>query len=283
MAVIHPGWSDNSQRPGHLAYPIPCGDNAAVTHFGFPNLFANSDGHFLLPGDHPAPEGKFGQVDAKHSGLLEPSYAFSRLMIPFSGDGSEAIYVSDASSEEGDTGIKTVELKLWRLPATAESGKTTLTATLVARGYRLFSDEVTSLDYEGQAHPLPFCMNIKEGSWPVLAADYPELQNRETHKRFDGQNIRFLPPKNMHTGRQKASHIVFPRYTPGAATTLTPLSAKEALARIKDASYQVQYNMDERKFEKILQNLIALPKYELLYSDRDEAVRAIDGLIRDEV
>ena len=169
------------------------------------------------------------------------------------------------------------------LPATAESGKTTLTATLVARGYRLFSDEVTSLDYEGQAHPLPFCMNIKEGSWPVLAADYPELQNRETHKRFDGQNIRFLPPKNMHTGRQKASHIVFPRYTPGAATTLTPLSAKEALARIKDASYQVQYNMDERKFEKILQNLIALPKYELLYSDRDEAVRAIDGLIRDEV
>ncbi len=168
------------------------------------------------------------------------------------------------------------------LPATAESGKTTLTATLVARGWRLFSDEVTSLDYEGLVHPLPFCMNIKEGSWPILSGDYPHLMEREVHKRFDGQSIRFLPPANMSAGRQKASHIVFPRYTPGAQTTLTPLTAKDALARIKEASYQVQYNMDERKFEKILANLIALPKYELTFSDRDEAVRAIDELIRSE-
>ena len=168
------------------------------------------------------------------------------------------------------------------LPATAESGKTTLTATLVARGYTLFSDEVTALDYEGRVQPLPFNLNIKDGSWDILKEDFPHLAQRAVHKRFDDRDIRFLPPQNLHPGREKARAVVFPRYEAGAATALTPISPKEALARIKDASYQVQYNMDERKFEKILANLIALPRYELRFSDRNEAVGVIDELVRAE-
>ena len=168
------------------------------------------------------------------------------------------------------------------MPAVAESGKTTLTATLVHHGFKLFSDEVTSLDHEGFVHPLPFCMNIKEGSWSVLAPMYPHLSERDIHKRFDGQSIRFLPPENMHKGRQKASYIIFPKYTPGAKTSLTPLSAKEALSKIKEASYQVQDSMDEKKFELILKHLISLPKYSLVYSELDEAVATINALTTNE-
>ncbi len=165
------------------------------------------------------------------------------------------------------------------MPAVAESGKTTLTATLLHHGFKLFTDEATSLDYEGYVHPLPFCMNIKEGSWSVLAPMYPHLNDRDTHSRFDGQSIRFLPPENMHKGRQRASHIIFPKYTPGAKTSLTPVSAKEALSKIKEASYQVQEHMDEKKFELILENLISLPKYTLVYSNLDEAINTIDRLL----
>ena len=50
------------------------------------------------------------------------------------------------------------------MPAMAESGKTTLTATLLHHDFKLFSDESTSLDHDGYVHALPFCMNIKEGS-----------------------------------------------------------------------------------------------------------------------
>ncbi len=164
------------------------------------------------------------------------------------------------------------------MPAVAQSGKTTLTATLVHHGFKLFSDEVTALDHEGFVHPLPFCMNIKEGSWSVLSPMYPHLDDRDTHSRFDGQNIRFLPPENMHQGRQKASCIVFPKYTSGAKTSLTPLSAREALSKIKEASYQIQENMDENKFELILKHLLSLPKYDLVYSDLDEAVATIETL-----
>ena len=165
------------------------------------------------------------------------------------------------------------------MPAVAESGKTTLTATLIRHGFKLFSDEVTSLDYDGCVHPLPFCMNIKEGSWHVLSEMYPQLSKRDVHSRFDNQSIRFLPPENMHKGRKKVSHILFPKYTPGAKTSLTPISATEALLKINKASYQVQDNMDKNKFELILENLIILPKFTLEYSDLDEAIDIINGLI----
>ncbi len=166
-------------------------------------------------------------------------------------------------------------------PAVAESGKTTLTATLLHHGFKLFSDESTSLDHDGYVHPLPFCMNIKEGSWHVLSGTYPHLSERDIHSRFDGQSIRFLSPVNMHEGRQKGSHIIFPKYTPGAETSFTPISAKEALFKINEASYQVQHDMDENKFELILKNLISLPKYTLVYSKLDEAINAIDGLLEE--
>jgi len=165
------------------------------------------------------------------------------------------------------------------LPAVAESGKTTLTAALLYDGFHLFSDEVTALDYRGTVHPLPFCMNIKEGSWKVLSPLYPHLETCDTHSRFDGQNIRFLPPVNMHRGRQKASHIVFPKYMPDAQTTLTQISAKEALEKIKEASYQVQDHMDKDKFELILKHLVSLPRYTLVYSDLDEAIAVINTLV----
>ena len=85
----------------------------------------------------------------------------------------------------------------------------------------------------------------------------------------------------MHKGRQKASHIVFPKYIPGAKTSLTPISAKEALSKINEASYQVQHDMDKKKFELILKNLISLPKYMLVYSNLDEAISTIDKLLEE--
>ena len=165
------------------------------------------------------------------------------------------------------------------MPAMSESGKTTLTATLIYHGFHLFSDEVTTLDYNGYVHPLPFCMNIKEGSWKILSPMYPYLIDSDIYSRFDGQYIRFIPPVNMHIGQQKASHIIFPKYMPNVQTTLTEIGAKDALEKIKEAGYQVQENMDRDKFELILKYLVSLPKYTLVYSNLDEAINTINRLM----
>jgi hypothetical protein len=122
-------------------------------------------------------------------------------------------------------------------------------------------------------------MNIKERSWNILAKKYPHMNTRTIHSRFDGQNIRFLPPQSMYEGCQKASHLIFPKYTPDANTSLEPISANEALSKITEASYQVQNDMDNKKFELILNNLISLPKYMLVYSNLDEAIDTIDRLL----
>jgi hypothetical protein len=59
-----------------------------------------------------------------------------------------------------------------------------------------------------------------------------------------------------------------------------PISAKETLLRISD-SYKVQDRMDEQKFELILKNLIALPRYTLVYSNLNEAISYIDKVLEE--
>ncbi len=166
------------------------------------------------------------------------------------------------------------------LPAESGSGKSTLTAAMLHRGYRLFTDESTSLDNDGYVHPLPFCINIKEGSWNVLSSIYPQLREPTKYRRFDDQKIHLLPPDALQQRRQKATHLIFPKYIPDAKTSLMPISVKEALMRISD-SYKIQDRMDEQKFELILENLITLPRYTLVYSNLNEAIGHIDRVLEE--
>jgi len=184
---------------------------------------------------------------------------------------SYLISLHSASVEKDD--------KVLVMPAVAESGKTTLTATLLHKGFKLFSDEVTVMDFKGYIHPLPFCMNVKEGSWTILKEMYPHLHTKDVHSRFDNQNIRFLPPENIQKERKKATYIVFPKYIQNAKTSLVALSATDTLLKIKEAHYQVQHDMDQNKFELILKNLISLPSYMLEYSNLEEAEDLINKLI----
>jgi len=171
--------------------------------------------------------------------------------------------------------------KVFIMPAVAESGKTTLTATLLRNGFNLFSDESTAMDSDGMLHPLPFCMNIKEGSWSILDPLYPILKNRDIHSRFDGKKIRFLPPASMSQKRKKANFLIFPKYIEGSPTILNPISTNMALSKIRDASYQVQGSMDRVKFEQIIENLLSLPKYTLVFSELDEVITTINRLIEE--
>ena len=165
------------------------------------------------------------------------------------------------------------------LPATSESGKTTLTAQLLKNGFKLFSDDVIPIDDFGFVSPLPFCMNIKEGSWDILSQHYPELLTQNTYKRYDGQNVKLLPPKDLHTTSSKVNFIIFPRFHPGVETSFETLTVKEALLNIKNAGYQIQNEMNEKKFEHILTSLIALPSYKLEYSNTEEAIKIISQLL----
>ena len=168
------------------------------------------------------------------------------------------------------------------MPAESESGKTTLTALLLKRGFSFFSDDVCSMDENGYILPLPFCMSIKEGSWNILECDYPELQRYDIYKRYDEQNIRFLfPASSMQRTPQKANFIIFPNYNEGKRTSFKRIDENAALEIISKAGYQVQKEMSEKKFDAIVRNLISLPAYRLEYSDTGEAMSIIINFLED--
>lgn len=167
---------------------------------------------------------------------------------------------------------------LFIMPAVSGSGKTTLTAALMKEGFSLYSDETSTLDMHGDIEALPFSLNIKEGSWSVLKKAYPSLEKTPFHIRFDQQKVRFLTPENIKLKKRKPTHLLFPKYKEGAKTTLLPLSACDAMNRIKEGGYQLDSLLIRERFEHILNYLIILPKFSLEYSSLPEAIEMIKEL-----
>ncbi|BDY12403.1 phosphoenolpyruvate carboxykinase (ATP) [Hydrogenimonas cancrithermarum] len=163
-------------------------------------------------------------------------------------------------------------------PALSGSGKTTLTAALVSEGFDLYSDEIALLGYDGKLKPIPFCMNIKEGSWSVLNERFPKLEKQQAFLRFDGQKVKFLPPENLAKENDTVSMVIFPKYEKNSECKLERLSSCETLKRIKDAGYQLEKPLSEENFESILSHLLSRPAYSLSYGSLEEAVGRIKDL-----
>ncbi|WP_457744853.1 hypothetical protein [Sulfurimonas sp.] len=167
---------------------------------------------------------------------------------------------------------------LFLFPATSGSGKTTLTAVLMNNDFLVYSDELTVLDNNGKASTLPFALNIKEGSWKVLEKNYPILSTTNYHIRFDNQKVKFLKPSKNISTCKKPTHLIFPKYIKGSKTILQTLNVCNALNRIKEAGYELNEPLTKTNFEKILQYILVLPKYSLVYSSLDEAIQLIKDL-----
>lgn len=81
------------------------------------------------------------------------------------------------------------------------SGKTTLTAALVASGFMLVADDVIPVgSRNGWLESVPMSMCIKEGSWAVLRDLYPEADGCPVYSRF-GKTVRFYPPPTSSSAR----------------------------------------------------------------------------------
>lgn len=126
------------------------------------------------------------------------------------------------------------------LCAASGSGKSTLTAALVASGCAYLSDEVAAIDpLTLQMHPYPRNLCVKAGSLTALAPYYPELAGAAPETRGDGEAVWYLRPPDERWQRDPVPvrQIVFPRYEPGAATVLAPLSRGLALERLAAQSF----------------------------------------------
>lgn len=168
-------------------------------------------------------------------------------------------------------------------PALGGSGKTTLTAALLAAGCGYLSDDVVPLAGDGlQAIAVPVALRIKPGSVAALRNDYPGLSALTAFGPMD-YPVRFLPPRFFDLAAAARHYpvaaLVFPAYTPGAACRLTPINGVEALQRLIAAETLFHRPLIRAHIERVLHWLDQTPAYRLQYSRLPDAVGTVRELL----
>jgi len=128
------------------------------------------------------------------------------------------------------------------LPAPPGSGKSTLCAGLVWRGWRLLSDELTLIDpATGRITPVPRPVSLKNASIDVIRRFAPQARfGPVVHETLKGSVGHFSPPpgsvaRSHDTARP--AWVVLPKFVAGAETILTPLSPGRALLAMADNAF----------------------------------------------
>jgi HprK-related kinase A len=171
------------------------------------------------------------------------------------------------------------------LPGAPGSGKSTLCAALVARGWRLLSDEFALLRLDGRgAAPAPRPISLKNASIELIRARLPQAALTDpvpdTHK---GVIAHMRPPADSVRRRNEDARpgwIVFPRFQKGAAAELA--SKAKSAAHVELAQNSFNYAaLGEAGFRCLAAFIAESRCAELAFGDLDAGLAALEGFVSD--
>jgi len=172
--------------------------------------------------------------------------------------------------------------KVALLPGEPGAGKSTLTAALVHRGWRLLSDELAMIRFEdGQVVPLARPINLKNASIGLIRALVPEaVFSPEVSDTVKGTVALLRPPADSVARVNETARpgwIVFPSWRADAEPRLEPVPKAEAfISVLRNAT---NYDLHEaRGFELLADVIEGCRCFSFSYRDFDEAFRAFDAL-----
>jgi hypothetical protein len=165
-------------------------------------------------------------------------------------------------------------------PGEAGSGKTTLIASLVARGFACFSDDKAAVDLATlDLVPFAWPLRIKAG-----AGNLPVPLEGRLRQGWYGPDpaeypARFLIPKKKWIGRMPlpVDLLVFPLYRPGAKIRLENLSGARAAMDLARHSYNF-LELGVRGFDAVAGIARRARAYRLVYSDINAALEQISRI-----
>ena len=169
------------------------------------------------------------------------------------------------------------------MPAPPGSGKSTLCAALVGRGWRLLSDEFALIDpATGLLRPVPRPIALKNGSIDLIRRWIPDAVFGPDAVNSEGQTVAHMraPAPSIAAAALPArpALVVVPRFVAGAETTLTPLTRARTALHLADSSFN--YNFHGRAGFERLAEIASTSRGTLLrYSRLDEGVAAVDRLL----
>ena len=165
------------------------------------------------------------------------------------------------------------------------SGKSTVCAALVTRGWRLLSDEVAlvcpdTLKLSATARPI----SLKNESIEVIGRFTPGVvfgpRDAETHK---GTVVHMAPPEDSVQridAEARPRWILFPDYAPDAKTRLTPIPKARAFLRTANNAFNYQI-LGAQAFRALAATIDRCGCFDLAYADLTDALRVIEGLRQD--
>jgi HprK-related kinase A len=170
------------------------------------------------------------------------------------------------------------------MPAQPGSGKSTLCAGLVSRGWRLLSDELTLIpvDNPNVVTPITRPINLKNTSIDVMKEFAPDetfgpivldtAKGTVAHMRAPVSSIRRID----EPARQRL--IIFPKYQRGSETILQPRGKARAFMEIAQQSFN--FNILAKTGFDILKNTVTqCDCYDFKYSRLEEAIALFNKLI----
>lgn len=170
------------------------------------------------------------------------------------------------------------------MPAPPGSGKSTLCAALVCRGWRLLSDELTLVRLDsGELVPLPRPVSLKNASIGVMRAYAPEaVFSRPVDDTIKGTIAHMKAPADSiaRAGERVApAYVVFPSYQAGAAPVLAPIGQARAFMRVAENAFNYSV-LAGAGFRAMAALVDATRSFDFCYSQLDDAMAVFDGLAR---
>lgn len=168
------------------------------------------------------------------------------------------------------------------LPAPPGSGKSTLCAALVNRGWRLLSDEMALVRPADVAVvPQPRPVSLKNDSIDIMGAFAPRaVIGRRAHDTGKGTVAHMrAPPESVERSREDArpGWVVFPRYVANAPARLEPRSPGSAFMFLAENAFN--YSILGLSGFRTLSRLIETSAcFDFSYGSLDEAMEVFDGL-----
>lgn len=168
------------------------------------------------------------------------------------------------------------------MPATPGSGKSTLTAALAMRGWRLLSDEFGAFDpARGHFRAMLKPVALKNQSIEVIrrfapnAIFGPVFPNT---RKGDVSHLAALPDAVARRHEAAApGAFLLPKWQAGSATHLEPLSENRLFPALAFNAFNYGV-LGSTAFRAVVDLVRKCPGWQLVYSDLDDAVATIDRL-----
>jgi hypothetical protein len=124
--------------------------------------------------------------------------------------------------------------------------------------------------------PLPTCLSLKSGSWPILTALYPQLPDLPT-LRCHGRDVRYVEPGQVQYEGSAPSVIMFPTYAKHGDAHLNALAPLQSMTRLLETNIDLHRPATEAMLVEFLRFAEQTPAYELVYKDLPGAKAAIEA------